>query len=192
MIVNPDKCQTIVIKKSCRMNDFYNLNIHNQTNNSENFVKLLGIERGNILSFDKHISSLCKRARNELNAIGRIQKCMSLQEIEVLLNSLVLSNFNCCPIAWHFCSLKSLKKTEKIQERLLRILYNNSTSEYNQLLNKSNKGYMEVKCLRKLALEIFKSLNHLKPEYMKKIFHKTINLTHRPLNIKVNQNNTTR
>ena len=51
---------------------------------------------------------------------------------------------------------------------------------------------MGVKCLRNLALEIFKTLNHLNPEYMKEIFCKTTNLTHRPSNIKVNQDNTTK
>ena len=62
MIVNPDKCQAIVIKKSCRMNDYYALNINNQTNISQNFVKLIGIGIDNTLSFDKHISNRCKRA----------------------------------------------------------------------------------------------------------------------------------
>ena len=51
---------------------------------------------------------------------------------------------------------------------------------------------MEEKRLRNFALEIFKTLNHLKPEYIKEIFHKNANLTHRPFNIKVNQNNTTK
>ena len=51
---------------------------------------------------------------------------------------------------------------------------------------------MEVKRFRNLALEIFKTLNNLNPEYMKEIFYKTTNLTHRPFNIKVNQNNTTK
>ena len=91
-----------------------------------------------------------------------------------------------------FCSSKSFKKIEKIEERALRILYNDSTSDYNQLLNKSSKASMEVKLLRNLALEIFKTLNHLKSEYMKEIFYKTTNFTHRHFNIKVNQNNTTK
>ena len=51
---------------------------------------------------------------------------------------------------------------------------------------------MEVKRLRKLALEIFKTLNNLNPEYMKEIFYKTTNLTHSPFDINVNQNNTTK
>ena len=101
MIVNPDKFQAIIIKKNCRMKDSYALNINNQTINSENCVKLLGIEIDNTLSFNKHISTLCKKASNQLNAIGRIQKYMGFKEKEVLLNSFVLSNFNYCPLVWH-------------------------------------------------------------------------------------------
>ena len=106
-------------------------------------------------------------------AIGRIQKHMGFKKKEVLLNSFVVSNFNYCPLVWHFCSSKLLKKIEKIQERTLRIPYNDSNSDYNQILNKSSKTSMEIKRLRKLALEIFKTLNHLNPEYMKEIFYKT-------------------
>ena len=49
---------------------------------------------------------------------------------------------------------------------------------------------MEVKRLRKLALEILKTFNNLNPEYMKEVFYKTTNLTHILFNIKVNGNNT--
>ena len=62
--------------------------------------------------------------------------------------------------------------------------YNDSTSDNNQLLNKSSKASMEVKRLRNLALEIFKTMNHQNPEYMKEFFFKTTNLTLRPFNIK--------
>ena len=161
MIVNPNKFQAIVIKKNCRMKDLYALNINSQTTNFENCVKRLGIETDNTLSFNKLISALYQKASNQLNVLGRIQKYMGFKEKEVLLNSFVLSNFYYCLLVWHFCSSKSLKKIEKIQERTLRILYNDSTSDYNQLLNKSSKASMEVKRLRNFFLEIFKTLNHL-------------------------------
>ena len=51
---------------------------------------------------------------------------------------------------------------------------------------------MEMKLLRCLALEIFKTVNNLNPYYMKEIFSKTINLTHGPLDINFNENNTTK
>ena len=71
MIVNPDKFQAIIVKKNAKIKDSYPLKINDQIINSENSVKLLGIEIDK-LSFDKHISTLCKKASNQLNAIGRI------------------------------------------------------------------------------------------------------------------------
>ena len=47
---------------------------------------------------------------------------------------------------------------------------------------------MEIKRLRCLALEIFKTVNNLNRYYMKEIFSKTTNLTLRPLDINFNQN----
>ena len=46
---------------------------------------------------------------------------------------------------------------------------------------------MEVIHLRNLALEVFKTLNDLNSKYMKEVFHDTTNLTHRPLDIKVDK-----
>ena len=174
------------------MKDSYPLNINDLTINSENSVKLLGIETDNRLSIEKHISTLCDKTSNQLNTIGRIQKFMGFKEKEVLLNSFVYSNFNYWPLVWHFCSSKSLYKIEKIQERALRLLHNDFTSDYAELLKKSGKATMEIKRLRCLALEIFKTVNNLNPYYMKEIFSKTTNLTHRPLDINFNQNNTTK
>ena len=98
IIVNPDKFQVIVVKKNSRKKDSYALNINNQTINSGNSVKLLGIEIDNTRSFNKYISTLCKKASNQLNSIGRIQKYMGFKGKEVLLNSFVLSNFNYCSL----------------------------------------------------------------------------------------------
>ena len=51
----PDKFKAIVVHKNCRMKDSYALIINNQTINSENCVKLLGIERDNALSLDQRV-----------------------------------------------------------------------------------------------------------------------------------------
>ena len=58
MIVNPDKFQAIVVKRNNKMKDSYSLNINREVINSENSVKLLGVEIDNKLSFEKHISTL--------------------------------------------------------------------------------------------------------------------------------------
>ena len=53
MIVNPDKFQAIVVKRNNKMKDSYSLNINHEVINSENCVKLLGVETDNKLSFEK-------------------------------------------------------------------------------------------------------------------------------------------
>ena len=85
---------------------------------------------------------------------------------------------------------KSLKKIEAIQDWALRILYNDSTNDYNQLLNKSSKASMEVKHLRKLALEIFKTLNPIWTLNTWNFFFIKLQILH--IDIKANQNNTTK
>ena len=141
MIVNPEKCQPIVVKKNAKMKDSYPLNINDQTIDSENSVKLLGIEIDNNLSFEQHISTLYNKLSNKLNAIGRIQKFMGFKEKEVILNSFLYTNFNYCPLVWHFWSSKSLCKIEKIQKRALT-LHNNLGGD-----KKSDKGTMDINCL---------------------------------------------
>ena len=41
---------------------------------SEHAVRLLGIEIDNQLNFDNHVSTICKEAAYQLNAIGRLRK----------------------------------------------------------------------------------------------------------------------
>ena len=83
-------------------------------------------------------------------------------------------------------------KIEQIQTRPLRILYNEFDSNYKTLLDKSGKCTMEVKRLRTLGLEILKALSNLNPAFLEGIFHRTKRLTHRPNNVQINLNKTTK
>ena len=90
-------------------------------------------------------------------------------EKEASVNTFVYSNFNYCSLVWHFTTKKSTNKTEKIQERYLKLLYNNTTETYDDVLIKTWQSSMEIKRLRTFAMEIFKTLNDLNPNYMKEI-----------------------
>ena len=92
--------------------------------------------------------------------------------MKMLLDSFIFSNFNYCPVVWHFCFTTLSQKIQKMQKRAWRLLYNDSYSSYNSSLFKGEWPTMEVSCLRRLAIKIFKTLYSLNPDFMCTYFKK--------------------
>ena len=79
MIVNPKKLQAIIINRQNRSNHTCYLTINNAETKSKKSVTLLDIEIDK-LNFEKHVSTICKRANNQLNAISRIATGLGQKE----------------------------------------------------------------------------------------------------------------
>ena len=97
-VVNLDKFQFIIINRLGKLKNSYELLIDKHKIDSENSVTLLGIEIGNKLNFEKHVTALYQKAGRQLNVLSCIHKYIEFQEIKMLLDSLAFSNFNCCPL----------------------------------------------------------------------------------------------
>ena len=176
MIINPEKSHIIIINKNSRINETHTLNIGGEIIKTEQNVTLLGIEIDDKLNFQKYVGGICKRAAGQLNSIYRLSSSNTLNATtkNVLIESFVYSNFNYCPLVWHFCSPGSVRKMEKIQERALRLLTNETECTYEHLLSIVNKPSLEIRRQRTLATEVFKTINNLNPDYMKDIFIKNV------------------
>ena len=74
-----------------------------------------------------------------------------------------MSNFNYCPVVWHFCGENNTKKMEKIQERALRFIYEQYDCNYEELLLKSGLPTLKIRRLRTMALEVFKIIYKKSP-----------------------------
>ena len=144
-------------------------------------VKLLGITIDDCLRSDQHILNLCCKAAMQLNALGRLQKYVGKPEKVAIVNSFIYANFNYCPLVWQFSTCESIRKIEKTQKRCLRIVLDDYDSDYDVLLRKSGKV---------LAVEIFKTVKNLNPNYMKDIFTPKLHPKARPNDILVKHHNT--
>ena len=89
MIVNPDKFQAIIVFENNKMNNKYFLNIGETEVISDQSVTLLEIKTDNKLPFKNLISSLCRKASNQLNGINRIKRYVGSKEKEILINSFI-------------------------------------------------------------------------------------------------------
>ena len=124
MIANPSKFHALLIKEDQTTTSGERISIQGKTIKSEDSVKLLGIQLDYKLNFDPHISALCKKAATQLNVLKRLRAYIGFDARKVLVQSFVYSNFNYCPLVWHFCSAKSMHKIEKVQERALTFRHN--------------------------------------------------------------------
>ena len=103
---------------------------------SESIVKVLGVFIDSRLTFNEHVKHSCVKAARQLNALARISKFINFKARKLIFQSFVMSNFSYCPLVWHFCGKKNNSKIEKIQERALRIVCDDYTSNYQELISK--------------------------------------------------------
>jgi hypothetical protein len=139
-------------------------------------AKLLGVIIDDKLLFDKHVHATCVKASRQLNALYRLKRLLSFKQRKALYQCFFLSNFNFCPLVWHFCSVKSTRKMEKLQERALRFLLNDHLSSYENLLSKSGNTTLFLSRVKLFAIEIFKCFNGYNPDFIASCFsHKKTN-----------------
>ena len=88
--------------------------------------KLLGVVIDRDLSFNKYVSSLCKKAGRKLSVLSRLSNLMSFQQRRLLLKSLVEPQFRHCPLIWIFHGREISRKINRIDDRSVRISIENT------------------------------------------------------------------
>ena len=169
MKVNPEKFQTLVVKKANEVNDI-DLNISGQTIKPTSCVKLLGLFIDDQLTFDKHVSELCMRVTRQTNALRRIVKYLTPECKIIMYTAFIASNFNYCHIVWHFCGLTNSLKIEKLHKKSLNVVLNDYLSPYHVLLQKVKRPTMYVSRMKAIGFDVFKCLHNCSPSYITDMF----------------------
>ena len=135
---------------------------------------------GDKLNFNNHISTICRSAANQLNALIRLRHFLGIEERKTLIQSFVLSNFNYCPLVWMLSRVKSLNEIENLQKQALRFTLLDYETSYDELLSLSGSCAINVRVKRNLRVKTYKTLNNLNPSFMREIFetHKTKRAVH--------------
>jgi hypothetical protein len=165
MRANPDKFQAIAIgKKSASENLVFD--IGENAIKCEDTVKLLGVTIDSLLNFDVHIKNVCLKASKQINALRRMGKNLTMEGRKAIYHAFILSNFNFCPLVWHFCSKGNTQKLERVNYRALRFVFQDFISDYQTLLGKIDMCTLEVSRLKQIAILTFRILNKETPCYL--------------------------
>ena len=84
--------------------------------NSES-EKLLGVTIDYKLNFEEHLSKVCDKASQKLNALARISSYMNINQRKRIMRAFISSQFGYCPLVWFFCSRKINNRMNRIQHK---------------------------------------------------------------------------
>ena len=133
-----------------------------------NNVMLLGVKINNNLNFNKHISTVCSKTASKLAALTRLSKILNEKQRRRIFKAFLDSQFNYCPLIWMFHSRTLNSKINKLQERALRIVFNDNTSSFDQLLEKDNSVRIHIRNLQYLVM--YKIKHKISPKIIQEIF----------------------
>ena len=148
------------------------LNMNGHLIPSSEHVKLLGVNIDNSLKLETHVEEICKKVNQTVCAFGRLRPYLGEQKSKLLSNSVAMSNFSYCPLIWLFCSKAANNEINRTYKRALRTLYRDYESTFEKLLDRGDTKTTHKKNLQNLMMEIYKSMNHLNPEYVWDFFIK--------------------
>ena len=169
MVLNPEKCHFMSLGNKSKTK-FESLVLDKITLSASASETLLGIIIDEKLTFNEHIKKLCKRTGQKINVLARLANFMTYEQKKILFNSFVKSQFNYCPLIWMFCSRTRNNQINSIQERALRITYNNYINSYSELLQMYKLKSVHQNNIHFLMIEVYRFLNGLSPPIMDDIF----------------------
>ena len=173
MTLNPGKCHYMVIGSRDLSHDII---LNNNKITSSNEEKLLRIFLDSKLNFESHIGSLSRKAGQEISALTRLTNYLTSNQRNLLLNSVIRSQFTYCPLIWMFTSRYLNNALNNVHERALRLIYNDHEKSFNSILTENNLKIIHQKNLEFLAIEIYKFKNGLPPPIMNDIFFSRQNI----------------
>ena len=98
--------------------------------------RLLGISIDDKLTFEYHVAWLCQKANSKLYALSCIAPFMDQDKLRYLMRAFINSQFQYWPLAWMFHSRQLHHKIDEIQERVLRVTYQDYESSFQVLMEK--------------------------------------------------------
>ena len=169
MKLNEDKCHFLI---AANTNEHLWLKVGNVKIWESSEEKLLGVTIDKDLKFNSHLSNLCNKVSQKVSALARVAKLLPFYRKRILLKTFIESQFSYCPLIWMFCSRQMNRKINHIHERALRIVYNDYTTTFDDLLRKDKSVSIHHRNIQYVAIEMYKVVNNISPLFVREIFEK--------------------
>ena len=149
-----------------------NINLHIDGTNIEQLksIKLFGVLLDSELNFSEHISFFCKKTSQQIGVLRRLRKLIPTHAKLQLYKAAILPHLTYCSTIWHFCRASDKLKVERLQERALRVVFNNESVSYDEMPRLAELPSRVNRRLQEIAILMFRAKKRLLPSQMQERF----------------------
>ncbi|KAL1281377.1 hypothetical protein QQF64_000180, partial [Cirrhinus molitorella] len=124
LLLNSEKTEVLIIgpKTSVSNNLKHSIILDGCSVNSSSSVRNLGVLFDSNLSFEHHISSICKTAFFHLKNIAKLRPMLSKSNAEILIHAFMTSRIDYCNALLGGCSARLINKLQLVQNAAARVL----------------------------------------------------------------------
>ncbi len=124
VLFNSEKTEVLIIgpKNHTSNNLEHCLTLDGCSIDSSSSVRNLGVLFDSNLSFDSHVSSICKTAFFHLKNISKLRTMLSVSNAEMLIHAFITSRVDYCNALLGGCSACLINKLQMVQNAAARVL----------------------------------------------------------------------
>ena len=119
----------------------------NLTIDETDHEQLLGITFDRKLCVKQHVEVLCKHTNQTLLALARLSTYTDPIKFEMLINSVIKSKLDHCPLIWMFHDRMFNSKTNLTHERASRLVCKDSETEFEKLIKTTSTTQYASSCI---------------------------------------------
>ncbi len=139
-------------------------------NSSSSSVRNLGVLFDSNLSFESHVSSICKTAFFHLKNISKLRPMLSMSNAEMLIHAFMTSRLDYCNALLGGCSARLINKLQMVQNAAARVLTRTRKYEHiSPVLSTLHWLPTKHRIDFKILLMTYKALNGLAPQYLSEL-----------------------
>lgn len=171
--LNPDKSEAIIIGTGARQRveeEIDSVPLGDVDIEVAGHVRSLGVEIDSTMSFDRHVSNICKSAHCHIRALRRIRNLISTADAKAISTALVSSRLDYCNSLLYGITASNICKLQRVQNVLARLVHSSGTRlPTNQILADLHWLPVNARINYKIALLTYKVLTTGRPTYLRNI-----------------------
>ncbi len=172
LLLNSEKTEVLIIgSKNPKSNNLEHcLTLDGCSVDSSSSVRNLGVLFDSNLTFDRHVSSICKTAFFHLKNISKLRPMLTMSNAEMLIHAFMTSRLDYCNALLGGCSACLINKLQIVQNEAARVLTRTRNYDHiSPVLSTLHWLPIKHRIDFKILLITFKALNGLAPQYLSEL-----------------------